>query len=99
VAGTVFGSGWPHLTLSVLWHATSGVARHLSDPRQGFPRGVRAGLPGASGFYVILLVLAALAGLLAATAIRVWECHRGASTRSKDRGRSRSPAPLMTPAS
>ena len=63
VAGTLFGSGWPHLTLATLWHATSGVARHLSDPRQGFAGPVRAGVPGPAAFYATLLLLATLAGL------------------------------------
>ena len=86
-AGALFGSGWPHLTLGTLWHATSGVARHLSDPRQGFPRPVRAGLPGPAAFYATLLLVAALAGLIAAAAIRLWERHRtGSSGRSKDHG-------------
>jgi type IV secretion system protein VirD4 len=86
VAGALFGSGWPHLTLGTLWHATSGVARHLSDPRQGFARPVRAGLPGPAAFDVTLLLLAIVAGL-AAGAVRLWERHRtGSSTRSKDHG-------------
>ena len=87
VAGGLFGSGWPHLTLAVLWHATAGVARHLSDPRQGFARPVRAGLPGPAAFYATLLLLAIAAGLLAAGAVRLWERHRtDSSTRSKDHG-------------
>ena len=86
-AGALFGSGWPHLTLGTLWHATAGVASHLSDPRQGFPRPVRAGLPGPAAFYATLLLLAALAGLIAAAAIRLWERHRtGSGARSKDHG-------------
>ena len=86
VTGVLFGSGWPHLTLGVLWHATSGVARHLSDPRQGFLGSVRAGLPGPAAFYATLLLLAALAGVAVAGAVRVWERHGGARTRSKDHG-------------
>ena len=86
-AGALFGSGWPHLTLATLWHATAGVARHLSDPRQGFPRPVRAGLPGPAAFYATLLLLVALVGLIAAAAIRLWERHRtGSGVRSKDHG-------------
>ena len=50
LTGAVFGSGSPHLTLGALWKATSGVADHLSDPRQGFARPVRAGPPGPAAF-------------------------------------------------
>jgi type IV secretion system protein VirD4 len=76
LTGALFGSGWPHLTLGILWHAASGVARHLSDPRQGFPRSVRAGLPGPAAFYATLLLLATLAGLVIAGAVRLLERHR-----------------------
>jgi type IV secretion system protein VirD4 len=87
LAGALFGSGWPHLTLGTLWHATSGVARHLSDPRQGFPHPVRAGLPGPAAFYATLFLLATLAGVTVAAAVRVWERHRtGSSGGSKDHG-------------
>ena len=51
-AGALFGSGWPHMGLSVLWPAIAGVAGHLSDPRQGFPARLRPGLPGPTGFYL-----------------------------------------------
>ncbi|MBV9198044.1 MAG: type IV secretory system conjugative DNA transfer family protein [Solirubrobacterales bacterium] len=86
-AGALFGSGWPHLTLAALWHATAGVARHLSDPRRGFSQPVRAGLPGPAAFYATLLLLATLAGLITAGAISVWERHRSVSGgRSKDGG-------------
>jgi type IV secretory pathway TraG/TraD family ATPase VirD4 len=86
LTGALFGSGWPHLTLGALWHATSGVANHLSDPRQGFAQPVRAGLPGPAAFYAILFLLATLAGVTVAAAVRMWERHRGAGMRSKDHG-------------
>ncbi len=53
-AGVLFGSGWPRLTPGALPHTIAGVARHLSDPRQGFPAGVRPGWPGPTGFYLTL---------------------------------------------
>ena len=61
-AGVLFGSGWPRLTPGALPHAIAGVARHLSDPRQGFPARLRAGLPGPAGFYLTLALLALLLG-------------------------------------
>ena len=87
LAGVLFGSGWPHLTLGALWHATSGVARHLSDPRQGFAQPVRAGLPGPGAFYATLFLLATLAGVTIAAAVGVWDRHRtGSGGRSKHHG-------------
>ena len=50
-AGVLFGGGWPRLTPGALPPAIAGVAGHLSDPRQGFPARLRAGLPGPIGFY------------------------------------------------
>ena len=69
LAGALFGSGWPHLSLTMLWHAIAGVVGHLSDPRQGFPARLRPGLPGAAGFYLTLALLVVLLGLVAAAAI------------------------------
>ena len=68
-AGALFGSGWPHMGLSVLWPAIAGVAGHLSDPRQGFPARLRPGLPGATGFYLALALLTVALALVAAAAI------------------------------
>ena len=66
VAGVLFGSGWPGLAPGALPHAIVGVAAHLSDPRLGFPAGPRAGLPGATGFYLTLALLFIAAGAVAA---------------------------------
>ncbi len=49
LAGALFGTGWPRLSLNMLWHATAGVAGHLSDPRQGFPAACGRGCPGLPG--------------------------------------------------
>ncbi|MGO9909277.1 MAG: type IV secretory system conjugative DNA transfer family protein, partial [Solirubrobacteraceae bacterium] len=51
--------------------AIAGVARHLSDPRQGFPARLRPGLPGPAGFYLTLAFLALLLGIAAAAAINL----------------------------
>jgi type IV secretory pathway TraG/TraD family ATPase VirD4 len=77
-AGALFGSGWPHLSLGALWHAITGVGGHLSDPRRGFPAGVRSGLPGPAGFYAALVLLAVLLAVMTAAAIHVWGRHRSA---------------------
>jgi len=75
-AGVLFGSGWPRLTPGALPHAIAGVASHLSDPRQGFPAAVRPGLPGPTGFYLALAVLASLLGIAAAAAIKLHQRTR-----------------------
>jgi type IV secretion system protein VirD4 len=70
-AGVLFGSGCPRLSVGVLWHALAGVAAHLSDPRQGFPARLRPELPGPTGFYLTLAILAALLGLVVTAAIKL----------------------------
>ncbi len=70
-AGVLFGSGWPRLTPGALPHAIAGVARHLSDPRQGFPARLRPGLPGPAGFYLTLAAPGVLLGIAAAAAIKL----------------------------
>jgi type IV secretion system protein VirD4 len=72
-AGALFGSGWPHLTLDTLWHAIAGVARHLSNPRQGFPARTRLQLPGATGFYAALALLILALTLIAAATTWLWQ--------------------------
>ena len=63
------------------WRATS------PTPAKGFPDRSARGCPAPTAFYATLLLLAALAGLLAAAAIRLWERHRtGSGVRSKDHG-------------
>ena len=70
-AGVLFGSGWPRLTPGALPHTIAGVAAHLSDPRQGFPARLRPELPGPTGFYLTLVLLAVVLGLSAAAAIKL----------------------------
>jgi TraM recognition site of TraD and TraG len=67
----LFGSGWPRLNPGALPHAIVGVAGHLSDPRQGFPARLRPGLPGPTGFYLTLMLLAVILGLAAAGVIKL----------------------------
>jgi type IV secretion system protein VirD4 len=70
-AGVLFRAGWPRLTPGALPHAIEGVAGHLSDPRQGFPARLRPGLPGPTGFYLTLALLAVILSLAAAAAIKL----------------------------
>jgi type IV secretory pathway TraG/TraD family ATPase VirD4 len=70
-AGVLFGTGWPRLTPGALPHAIAGVAAHLSDPRRGFPAAVQPGLPGPTGFYITLALLALVPGLAAAATIKL----------------------------
>ena len=85
-AGALFGSGWPRLSVVVLWHALAGVAAHLSDPRQGFPSRLRPGLPGPTGFNITLALLLALLALVATAAIKL--CRRAQPTRMGDSNRN-----------
>ena len=71
LASAVFGSGWPHLSLTTLVEALKGLPRHAADPRMAFPPAVRAGMPGPAGFYTVLAVLLAAAGAAVAAALRV----------------------------
>ena len=75
-AGLLFGSGWPRITPGALPNAIKGVAGHLSDPRQGFPARLRPGLPGPTGFYLTLALLAIVLGLAAAAAIKLGQRSR-----------------------
>ena len=85
-AGALFGSGWPQLSLDVLWHAIAGVAGHLTDPRQAFPARLRSGLPGPTGFYTTLLLLTVLLGVVAAPAVKLWQRARPSSPGGKRHG-------------
>jgi type IV secretion system protein VirD4 len=69
VAGLAFGHGWPHLTAAQLLRVLVRLPSRLADPRQAWPPGARAELPGAAALYATLAPVAAVA-LVATFALR-----------------------------
>jgi len=65
LSAALFGAGWTPISPGELVGTALRLPSHLGDPRAAWPRGTRAALPGALGFYpsgaLILGVLAALA--------------------------------------
>jgi type IV secretion system protein VirD4 len=70
LAGSLFGSGWPAVGGGQLPHILARLPARLSDPSLAWPGAVRADLPGPSGFYASLLLLASAIGLLASLLVR-----------------------------
>jgi type IV secretion system protein VirD4 len=72
LAGLLFVGEWPELSLADSLGGLFSVREHLADPRDAWPREVRAGLPGAFGMYstagVVLLGVAGLGTLV----VRRW---------------------------
>jgi type IV secretory pathway TraG/TraD family ATPase VirD4 len=66
LSAAILGSGWTPIRLDQLLIAALRLPSHLGEPRAAWPRGVRAALPSAIGFYS---VGAALLGALAALAV------------------------------
>jgi len=88
LACVLFGSGAPRIGAASLASAVVALPAHLSDPRLAWPRSLRAGMPGAAGFYVAGAIVVALTLALAAAIVRA---HRGgilASDGGNDRGAS-----------
>jgi type IV secretion system protein VirD4 len=68
LAGTIFGTGWPHVGGTDLLGILTRLPSHLGDPAGAWPRDARAQLPDAEGAYGALAILAvALAGVVWAT--------------------------------
>lgn len=61
VAGVLFGGGWPRIGFGELATVLLRLPDHLRDPAQAWPALARAQMPGASGFYLALALVAALA--------------------------------------
>jgi type IV secretion system protein VirD4 len=70
LAGVMFGGGWPHVGAGQVPAVMVHLPARLSDPAAAWPRAARAQLPGATGFYAALPVLAALTAALVAGAAR-----------------------------
>lgn len=76
VAGLLVGGSWPSVGARDMAGVLLRLPGHLGDPGAAWPPEVRSGLPGALGFYMVLLALAlALAGLLVG-ALRLWALAR-----------------------
>ncbi|HEY2333640.1 MAG TPA: type IV secretory system conjugative DNA transfer family protein [Solirubrobacterales bacterium] len=63
-AAAIFGSGWTPIRLDQLLASALRLPSHLGDPRSAWPRGNRAALPGAVGFYAVgVFIFGALSAL------------------------------------
>jgi type IV secretion system protein VirD4 len=70
LAGAVFGGGWPHASGTQVLTVITRLPTRLADPASAWPRAERRLLPGAAGFYVVLLGLVGLVGGMAAVVTR-----------------------------
>jgi type IV secretion system protein VirD4 len=70
LAGLLFGRGWPHVAAGQLPAVMARLPARLARPAEAWPRGARALLPGAAGFYGALSVLAGAGAALIAGASR-----------------------------
>jgi type IV secretion system protein VirD4 len=82
IAGALFGGGWPRVPADALLGVLTRLPGRLSDPASAWPRSVRAGLPGPTGFYAALV----LVGLLAAVVTTLVSRLVGRTRRSVRRG-------------
>ncbi len=65
LAGLLFGGGWTPIGASELLGTALRLPFHLGAPRLAWPRGARAALPGAAGFYMSTGLILALCSALA----------------------------------
>ncbi len=64
LSAALFGAGWAGVPALEAISAAVRLPSHLADPRAAWPRGIRAELPGALGFYATAALIASpLAGL------------------------------------
>jgi type IV secretion system protein VirD4 len=70
LAGFLFGGGWPRVAAGQLPAVMVRLPARLAHPATAWPRGARAQLPNAGGFYAALMVLASLAAGLVVAAGR-----------------------------
>jgi type IV secretion system protein VirD4 len=76
LAGALFGEGWPVVGSGQLPAVVVRLPGRLADPSRAWPRAVRAELPGPSGFYAALALVAGAAGLAGFLLARVRHLHR-----------------------
>jgi type IV secretion system protein VirD4 len=70
LAGLIFGDGWPRLDGGQLAGVLARLPGSLAHPGLAWPRAVRAGLPGAGGFYAALALIGVACGGLALVVAR-----------------------------
>jgi type IV secretion system protein VirD4 len=56
IAALTFNATWPPVGFGEALHAAWALPEHLGDPRQAWPAGVRADLPGPAGFAAAALI-------------------------------------------
>jgi type IV secretion system protein VirD4 len=85
VAGLLFGGGWPRITAGQLPTVMVRLPARLAHPAAAWPRGTRALLPGAAGFYGALTLLATMTVACGVAASRAgllsWMGRRSAAAR------------------
>jgi type IV secretion system protein VirD4 len=64
LAGALFGSGWPHVSVQQLLEVMTRLPGRLRDPAGAWPAQARPHLPGAGGFYAALALLGGGGGML-----------------------------------
>jgi len=88
LSAALFGAGWTPVGLEGLLISALRLPSHLGDPRLAWPRGARAALPGAAGFYVTAAVIGVL-GVLATQ--RAWQAGKRFGVDDMLAGQSRRP--------
>ena len=80
LAGLLFAWSWPDVSFTDGFEAAVHLPGHWGDPRQAWPEGARAELPGPIGFYISALLVFGVIGSVA-----VWAGRRSL-TRKQVRG-------------
>lgn len=92
LAGLLFGSGWPQVSLVEAGGLLTRLPQHLGEPAAAWPPEARAGLPGPVGFYATLGALAAALAAVAVAMRRVVAGRRRRGPGGAAPGRTRSSA-------
>ena len=91
VAGLIAGGRWPPVGLADMAGVLVRLPGSVGNPARAWPAGARDLLPGAVGFYAVLLVLGALVLALLFAAVRGWEHVREKGLGLGRAGRRRRP--------
>ena len=73
VAGLIAGGRWPAVGLGEMAGVLVRLPGSVGDPARAWPAGAQGLLPGAVGFYAVLLALGALVLALLFAAVRGWD--------------------------